>query len=573
MAQYAINFDGSEGASLQKEISLTGKALAGLEKQTQGLASAISGLFSSFSLDKAMTQAEKTVKRTTTTVRKQTQKALLSFDEIERIGGESTSTTSTTSVTTTSEDATNVNALATAFTTLQTAISGALGAVNSEAAVGELNAIKAAAQGILTLYQAEVENDIPTWLQGLALGTGVAADLIGSAAVVSDKWESITSLVGKIPGIFSGIGSSTSASLAVGIPAAIAGVGVFIAGLYDAIVNGLDWLSGVLIPAGATLAGAGIGAIIGMLGGPIGAGIGALIGLAVGLVTDLVTLIVQNWDAICVFFSNLWSIVSGWAVNAWVDIKNAFAGAGEFFRLLFSTIGTLAKEAFNGISAFLKDVFSKNWSSSLGIVGGMLEGFLANVKNIFLAVKGIFTGVVDFVKNVFSGNWSGAWKSVVSIFKGIWDGIVAVVKAPVNAVIGLINGLVGGVVSGINGVIGALNKISVTIPSWVPLLGGQYFGFNLSTVTAPKIPYLAQGAVLPANKPFMAVVGDQKNGTNVEAPLDTIKQALQEVMQQGNQQIVLNFTGDLAQLGRVLRPVISAENRRVGTSLVRKGAL
>ena len=69
------------------------------------------------------------------------------------------------------------------------------------------------------------------------------------------------------------------------------------------------------------------------------------------------------------------------------------------------------------------------------------------------------------------------------------------------------------------------------------------------------------------------MVGDQRHGTNIEAPLETIKQALAEVMAtQGGGDITINFTGDLAQLARVLKPVIEKEGRRTGTSLA-KGAL
>lgn len=93
---------------------------------------------------------------------------------------------------------------------------------------------------------------------------------------------------------------------------------------------------------------------------------------------------------------------------------------------------------------------------------------------------------------------------------------------------------------------------------------------GLRTISVPSIPHLAQGAVLPANRPFLAVVGDQKHGTNVEAPLSTIQAAVAEVMaRQGTGDINITFTGDLAQLGRVLKPVIERENRRVGGSLAK----
>lgn len=76
--------------------------------------------------------------------------------------------------------------------------------------------------------------------------------------------------------------------------------------------------------------------------------------------------------------------------------------------------------------------------------------------------------------------------------------------------------------------IGGLNQIQFDVPDWVPFIGGEHFGINIPRI--PTIPYLAQGAVIPPNQRFLAVLGDQKRGTNVEAPLDTIKQALAEVM-------------------------------------------
>ncbi len=89
---------------------------------------------------------------------------------------------------------------------------------------------------------------------------------------------------------------------------------------------------------------------------------------------------------------------------------------------------------------------------------------------------------------------------------------------------------------------------------------------------------LAHGAVLPANHPFLAMVGDQHSGTNVEAPLDTIKQALAEVLAQipqQEQEIVLNLVcqGNMAQLIRVMKPYLEREGRRVGVKLVTGGEI
>lgn len=171
-------------------------------------------------------------------------------------------------------------------------------------------------------------------------------------------------------------------------------------------------------------------------------------------------------------------------------------------------------------------------------------------------------------------NIKSVWASVSEWFnQKVTEPIGKFFKNMINGVIGAINGMISAVVKAINWVIGVLNKMSFNVPDWVPEIGGKRLGFNLTPVTAPKIPYLAQGAVLPPNKPFMAVVGDQTHGTNIEAPLETIKQALEEVLstQRVNLgDINIKFSGSLAQLARILKPVIDVEDQRVGTPIIRR---
>lgn len=99
-----------------------------------------------------------------------------------------------------------------------------------------------------------------------------------------------------------------------------------------------------------------------------------------------------------------------------------------------------------------------------------------------------------------------------------------------------------------------LNSLHFSIPKWVPALGGKSFGFNIGYLSAPRVPMLAQGAVLPPNQPFLAMVGDQKHGTNVEAPLETIQEAVALVM---DDMIASNTAGQEAMLS-VLREILSA---------------
>lgn len=88
--------------------------------------------------------------------------------------------------------------------------------------------------------------------------------------------------------------------------------------------------------------------------------------------------------------------------------------------------------------------------------------------------------------------------------------------------------MVNRVISGLNMMIRALNRLHFNIPDWVPSIGGKSFGINISQIGNISIPRLATGAVIPPNAEFMAVLGDQKNGRNLEAPENLIRQIVRE---------------------------------------------
>ena len=118
----------------------------------------------------------------------------------------------------------------------------------------------------------------------------------------------------------------------------------------------------------------------------------------------------------------------------------------------------------------------------------------------------------------------------VSATAGKLGGLYPAFQTAGNAAIGAANTALSGIESAVNGMSAALRALSINIPSWVPVVGGKQLTIDLGSVSLPRIPQLAQGAVLPANKPFLAMVGDQRNGTNIEAPLSTIQEALSNVL-------------------------------------------
>lgn len=157
----------------------------------------------------------------------------------------------------------------------------------------------------------------------------------------------------------------------------------------------------------------------------------------------------------------------------------------------FNFIAGAIKKAMNIIVPVVKVAF--------GAIKGAISAAVNTITSIISGVLTVFDGLITFISGVFTGNWRQAWEGVKSIFKGIFDTLAAICKAPINAVIGIINGAIS-----------ALNKINVTIPDWVPGLGGKSFGINI-----PTIPQLYKGT--DNWKGGMAMIHD-RGGEIVDLP-------------------------------------------------------
>ena len=280
-----------------------------------------------------------------------------------------------------------------------------------------------------------------------------------------------------------------------GILLVVGGAVLAVTNFLDMFNNGFSWFNEILMLVGIGLVA--LGAII--LGAPA-----VVTGVIAGIVAALATLVILVKDN-------------------WEEIKVVLSKVGEFLKNAFVFI--------------FRDVFGN-------ILKGILDGFIKNVQNIGNGIMRIFRGVLNFITGVFSGNWKKAWQGVVDIFGGIFNTIVAVAKAPFNLLIGVINGLISAITDAFNFVAEKLNNLfSFDWPEWVPYVGGT--SFSVPTIPEFKIPYLATGAVIPPNAPFMAMLGDQKHGTNIEAPLDTIKQAVREVMGSNGNGVTYHFVAQL----------------------------
>ena len=105
----------------------------------------------------------------------------------------------------------------------------------------------------------------------------------------------------------------------------------------------------------------------------------------------------------------------------------------------------------------------------------------------------------------------------------------------------------------------------------MPQYGGGKFGINIPLVSRVALPRLASGAVIPPNREFMAVLGDQKSGTNIETPLSTMVQAFKQAMNEnggvGARQMTVVLQLDRRELGRAVYQLNNEESQRVGVRL------
>ena len=233
----------------------------------------------------------------------------------------------------------------------------------------------------------------------------------------------------------------------------------------------------------------------------------------------------NGFNAVINWFKNLPATFSNIFNRAKNIVDNAVAKITEKFPVLGTILGGVIggikvhfnylKTIFSNVIGFIKNVFTGNWKGALEnvknlavapiqMISGLfdtitntvkrvltvisekfpaiapiIQGVQATIMPIIESIKGVFNGLIDFIKNVFTGNWAGAWESVKNIFGNAFSALKGLAKAPLNAVISLINKAIGG-----------LNKLSVTVPDWVPGIGGQQWGFSI-----PQIPMLATGGI------------------------------------------------------------------------------
>lgn len=281
-----------------------------------------------------------------------------------------------------------------------------------------------------------------------------------------------------------------------GILIAVGGLILLWDGLSDAWNNGVNWknllesLAGVVALAGG----------LAITFGKVGAGIGLVVSGAALIITAFKDIVTNGAN-----LQNTLMLIAG------------ILATGIGFTFLTKSVLPLA---IAGIAAILVAMMK---------LTGNLEEFAKNLKDNILG------GIIQFIKGVFTGDLKMALDGVKKVAKGIVNGILIIVESFINNII-----------RGLNWLIAKINSISLKVPDWVPGVGGKGWSPHIGQMPSITLPRLATGAVIPPNKEFLAVLGDQKSGTNIETPLATMVDAFKQAMAEsggGTTTVVVQLDG------------------------------
>lgn len=382
---------------------------------------------------------------------------------------------------------------------------------------------------------------------GELIGTAIASgiDLLkGLGDVLVNSWNSVVSY---FSGYIDASGGDIVLGLYNGIVNALKSVGSWIVNnIFKPFINGFKSAFGIHSPSTVMME---MGQYL-MEG--LRNGISNFISSVITKFAEIKDKIITKWDETKQKTQEKWSSIKSGLESTWTSVKTS---AGEKFQAIKETVSTRWNET--------KSSTESAWGSIHSTLATKWEEIQSNATAKFTAIKDSIVA---------------AWKTLKSETSTIWNGIWGAMKSIINTILGGVESMVNGVINALNKMISALNNLSFDIPDWIPGIGGESFGLDIPTVSKVHLPRLASGTVVPPRAgEFAAILGDNKRETEVVSPLSTMKQALMEALAEsgisgGSQQVVIRFEGNLAQLGRVLKPVIDAENSRGSVRLVTGGS-
>ena len=257
-------------------------------------------------------------------------------------------------------------------------------------------------------------------------------------------------------------------------------------------------------------------------------GTGGIFAIAVGAAIAIGVLLYKNWDEICAAATKLkdWVVektreLSESATRTLSNLKEKIANVWNIIKTSTSTTWNAIKKTLSGLWNSLKSTASTVFNAIKTKVVGVWDSVKNKTSQVWENVTTFVSNKVEAIKNAIINKFNAARDAVRSAF----EGIVNFIKAPINQAISIVNNAVGMINNAIGGIESAFSFGPWTVPT---PFGSKTIGFHATFPRIGTIPYLASGAVIPPRSEFLAVLGDQKKGNNLEAPESLLRQIVRE---------------------------------------------
>lgn len=238
------------------------------------------------------------------------------------------------------------------------------------------------------------------------------------------------------------------------------------------------------------------------------------------------------WQGIKEIANGIWNLIKDIITGAWDTIKAVTKGALSIIKSIINAAWNAIKAVTSTVWNAIKKSLSNLWNSLKSTASTVFNAIKTKVASVWDSVKNktsqVWENVTTFVsnkveaiKNAITNKFNAARDAVRSAF----EGIVNFIKAPINQAISIVNNAVGMINNAIGGIESAFSFGPWTVPT---PFGSKTIGFHATFPRIGTIPYLASGAVIPPRSEFLAVLGDQKKGNNLEAPESLLRQIVRE---------------------------------------------
>ena len=353
------------------------------------------------------------------------------------------------------------------------AVGGAAGKVGGVAkgvvsvgsnALGALGNFAGAGAGLLGSVWGPVAGGFGSLFAGAAPVIAAISGIIAVVSILGDHLEDIRGIVVNVFG-------ETGGQVFDVFTGKLQGVADFVTGLFSegGVAAALAPLQNTITNLFGENAGAAFGGVVTILQSIMGV-VGQIVTFATGTVKPIIQ------DVFAFITGTVLPIILQTFTAAAPTIASIITNLGSAVMTGMQIIGSAIQAAMPIIQGIITVIMTIGSVVVPALLAGF-ESFSAGISAVMSAIQGIFQGLITFITGVFSGSWSQAWEGIKQIFGSAFNGLVALCKAPLNAVIAIINKAI----SGING-------LGLTIPKWVPILGGKSFSVNI-----PTLPMLARG--------------------------------------------------------------------------------